>query len=962
MKKKLTNQLKKGILTLCLSAALPGTALSAELIYSLAAGQGEALRAENTEVAVQLALASPEQISPQDKVFFPLPNGQLVTGTVFKTLEGNGPTELEQQATSITVISLDNNGGGLRIIEQDGTVTGMILVDNNEKKIYQAALDSDGFGILQEEDRNKHLCVDFPGQNGPRLAQIPLIAELTPDLTTLQNLESRPGASKTLYINYWGGTLSGTDWNTAYNSGNDIIYTPYSSDADTNSFSTGDRYNMWLAWEEAAEDFAPFDINVTTKESVYLATPVANRVQMIATTTNYFYTGAGGVAYVGIFGTTNDTYRTGFVWNSGAGSLGITISHEAGHQIGLSHDGNLFSGYDDGHGTWGPIMGSPFNKAYVQWSKGEYDDANNQEDDLNIITGVLGALADDAGNTNAAATSLILPVTNQEGQITADGVFSDVDVYSFAASGSTQIEVIPLLGDEGENRAANLAMNVTLKNAAGSIIASISSSDNSPLAPNTNTFVYDGSLTSGTYYLAIDGISPDTNWSTGFGEYGNGGMYRMSVSTSVSSDPDLIVVSPSVNDNTLTPSQSFTLYATVENQGTGTANSTTLLYYRSADATITSADMQIGIDAVSSLAAGATSPQNTLVAAPATEGTYWVGACVSAVSGESDITNQCSTGVQITVAAETYPDLTVIAPAVSDNTLTPGQSFTINATAKNQGTATANSSTLRYYRSTNATITTSDTQLTTDSIGSLAAGATSPQNASVTAPTSEGTYWVGACIDTVTNESSTSNQCSTGVQITVAAKIPDLTVISPAVSDNTLTPGQSFTINATAKNQGTATANSSTLRYYRSTDATITTSDTQLTTDSIGSLAAGATSPQNASVSAPTSEGTYWVGACIDTVTNESSPSNQCSTGVQITVGQGQSFSWLLFYPAIFASHQNIANPGDSCGTGMILDCVLNCVNEATANNWIGDNSCDDGTWEIDLRCEVFNWDNGDCN
>ncbi|CAK8715009.1 Serine protease, subtilase family [Candidatus Electrothrix laxa] len=903
MKKKITNRFKKGILTLCLSITLQGTALSAELIYSLAASQGEALRANSTEVAVQLALSSPKQISPRDKVVLPLPNGKSVTGTVFKTLEGRGPTELERHATSVTSIALEDNGGGLRIIEQDGTITGIILIDNSEDKIYQAALDDNGFGVLQEDDRNKHLCVDFPGKDGPLPADIALVAELTPDLTTLQNLESRPDASKTLYINYWGGTLSGTAWNAAYNSGNDIIYTQYSSDTDTDSFSTEDLYNMWLAWEEAAEDYAPFDINVTTKESVYLATPVENRVQMIATTTNYFFTGAGGVAYVGIFGIPGDYYRTGFAWNSSAGSLGMTISHEAGHMIGLNHDGNSSSGYDSGNDIWGPIMGAPFNKAYVQWSKGEYNDANNQEDDFNIIEDVLGSLADDAGDSNASATALALPVTDQEGQITPDGLSSDIDVYSFYASGTSYVEVSPLLGNEGENRAANLAINVTLKNAAGSIIADITSSDNSPLAPNANTFIYDGNLSAGTYYLTIDAVSPDTDWSTGFGENGNGGIYRMSVSTSASADPDLIVVSPSVSENTLTPGQSFTAYATVENQGAAIANTTTLLYYRSTDATITTADMLIGNDSVSSLAAGAASAEDLLTTAPGTEGAYWIGACVSAVSGESDTTNQCSTAVQITVAVATQPDLTVISPSVSDSALTPGQSFIINATAKNQGTATANSSTLRYYRSTDATITTADTELTTDAVASLATGTTSAQNASVTAPTSEGTYWVGACVDTVTNESDTTNQCSTAVQITVAAATqPDLTVISPSVSDSALTPGQSFIINATAKNQGTATANSSTLRYYRSIDATITTADTELTTDAVASLATGTTSAQNASVTAPTSEGTYWFGACVDTVTNESDTTNQCSTAVQITVKQEENFSWILFY-SVFLSN-----------------------------------------------------------
>ena len=122
------------------------------------------------------------------------------------------------------------------------------------------------------------------------------------------------------------------------------------------------------------------------------------------------------------------------------------------------------------------------------------------------------------------------------------------------------------------------------------------------------------------------------------------------------------------------------------------------------------------------------------------------------------------------------------------------------------------------------------------------------------------------------------------------------------LSDSALTAGQSFTINATAKNQGTATANSSTLRYYRSVDSTITTSDTVLTTDAIASLAAGANSAQGTSVTAPTSEGAYWVGACMDTVTNESETDNQCSSGVEIIVGQEQNFPWILFHPVFLRS------------------------------------------------------------
>ncbi|MCI5158295.1 MAG: hypothetical protein D3906_07590 [Candidatus Electrothrix sp. AUS1_2] len=182
----------------------------------------------------------------------------------------------------------------------------------------------------------------------------------------------------------------------------------------------------------------------------------------------------------------------------------------------------------------------------------------------------------------------------------------------------------------------------------------------------------------------------------------------------------------------------------------------------------------------------------------------------------------------------------------------------------------------------------------------MAAGATSAQDTLVAAPASEGTYWLGACVSTVSGESDTTNQCSAGVQVAVVAEKPDLTVIAPSVSDSSLTPGQNFTINVTVKNQGNATAFSSNLRYYRSSNATISVSDTQLTTDFIASLDAGVSSAQNASISAPGTAGTYWVGACADMVPDESNINNQCSSGVQITVGQKESFPWLLFYPAFF--------------------------------------------------------------
>ena len=56
-----------------------------------------------------------------------------------------------------------------------------------------------------------------------------------------------------------------------------------------------------------------------------------------------------------------------------------------------------------------------------------------------------------------------------------------------------------------------------------------------------------------------------------------------------------------------------------------------------------------------------------------------------------------------------------------------------------------------------------------------------------------------------------------------------------------------------------------------------------------------------------------------------------------------------------------LADPGDSCGSGMVLDCALNCVDQATAQSYIGDGWCDDGSWGYVLTCPAFNNDGGDC-
>ena len=182
---------------------------------------------------------------------------------------------------------------------------------------------------------------------------------------------------------------------------------------------------------------------------------------------------------------------------------------------------------------------------------------------------------------------------------------------------------------------------------------------------------------------------------------------------------------------------------------------------------------------------------------------------------------------------------------------------------------------------------TSDTELGTDDVGALAASGTSDESVSLTATLPAGTYYYGACVDAVTGESDTTNNCSSSVQVTVAPVAPpdkpDLIVyfIIAVVNLDGTRPGGLIQISAEVRNLGGVASPATTLRFYQSTDATITTSDTEVGMDDVGALAASGTSGGSARLTAPSTPGTYYYGACVDSVTDEFDTTNNCSGSIQ---------------------------------------------------------------------------------
>ena len=338
------------------------------------------------------------------------------------------------------------------------------------------------------------------------------------------------------------------------------------------------------------------------------------------------------------------------------------------------------------------------------------------------------------------------------------------------------------------------------------------------------------------------------------------------------------------------PGANFWLYPIVQNNGDLTSPSTTLRYYRSTDSTITTADTQVATYSVKVLAAGGAIDRHSAkeLTAPSTVGTYYYGACVDSVRRETDTTNNCSAPMTLEVVDPndtSDPDLEV-ATSISDTRTWPGETLTVSATVTNAGDTASEATTLRYYRSTDADITASDTEVGTDAVGALAADGTSEQSIDLISPQSLGVqFYYGTCVDVVADESRTVNNCSRGVRVYVQSAFGTFPY-TPSVSDSSPGAGEAFTLSVWLSRQASAGYSSyrPTLRYYRSTDWIVNTSDTQVGSETVRMPVAGSSYKHSFHLTAPSTAGTYYYGVCIDPIPPETRTNNCSPGGVEVEV------------------------------------------------------------------------------
>ncbi len=400
------------------------------------------------------------------------------------------------------------------------------------------------------------------------------------------NLSSLPTASKTIYLDFTGHRTVGTLWNTDANDSS-IVSWPYTDDAALQfpdfTFNPSELGTIQQAWAAVAEDFAPFQINVTTKEP-----PVSDLVKSSATDQRWGMRvvisdgeydpdenpaaemNAAGVAWLDSFNDAERVFDTPcFVNVDGYATLPLLIAtcatHEVGHTLGVEHHGGSSTGnpvvpptggtvtseYYFGHGTgsmsWNALMGGLALSSITQWSHGEYASASRPwQDDLAMITKAANGFTyrtDDVPDTMVRAK----PLTRVVGQLpqTASGLIernTDTDMFVFQVTGgNVAIRATPLSVISGTSfGGANLDVGMTIYRFDGAIVATVE-----PQGRLDATFT--GTLPAGKYYAKIYGTGNANPEVDGYSNYGSLGQYTLSVTDSTpppAAKPSVSVIGP----------------------------------------------------------------------------------------------------------------------------------------------------------------------------------------------------------------------------------------------------------------------------------------------------------------------------------------------------------------------------------------------------------------------------------
>jgi len=488
-------------------------------------GEGEpiphaALQVKSSSIIAPDTFRSLTSLSPGSPISFPTAEGSWIHGTVKRRT-----THPESGAIEVSGSLMGSNGSLFSLTRTHDSTSGLIL-DRKQNRAFIIQSAQDGRILLQEKSVQSVLCAGMP--KGPGIHAAAPTPSGPVAALAVPALDSLPGAEHVLYLDFDGETVTDPLWPSEVDGSPTILAQPA-----TMAGQPITEAQIRAVWDAVAEDFRPFNISVTTIVSRYTAAGARKRMRCIITPTNHAAPSAGGVAYIDSYSEAGTGFFSSDIpcWSFNSGNvreMAMTISHEFGHTVGLSHDGyqdsegrlEYYGGHGSGATSWGPVMGAPFGRPVTQWSQGGYTGRTNTENDLAIISSTTNGFrnrTDDVGNTPGSARLIsdqIFGAFNDLGVISEE---TDVDYHRInSGEGLLNVTVTPLTTEPNldvilELRDSNDTL-ITTSNVTSSLSASISRN-----------------LALGVYYLVVKptGVgTPMANPPIGYDAYGSLGGYR----------------------------------------------------------------------------------------------------------------------------------------------------------------------------------------------------------------------------------------------------------------------------------------------------------------------------------------------------------------------------------------------------------------------------------------------------